>query len=292
MRTEDHWNQFRGPQGNGIAVTEDLPVVFDESRNVRWKVPIPDAGWSSPVIWEDEIWLTTGSDEKGEFRAVCIDRNSGEVTKNLKVFDGIERKVDPSYAFDSPHLNSPATPTPVVEEDQIFLSFGSQGIACLDRRTGNKRWERRDLRVYQPVRQGSSPIVDDDHLYVAFDGTDQQFFVALDKRTGKTLWQVDREVETDWTQTLRKRGLSSAKGGKPNDNKKSFATATLINVEGERQLIAPAAEAIIAYDPSTGRERWRTVHPGGFNIAARPVFANGLVYVFTSGLNSFLLAVR
>jgi len=125
--------------------------------------------------------------------------------------------------------------------------------------------------------------VDDKNLYVAFDGTDQQFFVALDKETGDTRWKVDRNVDT---------GLSLTKGGKPNDNKKSFATATLIEVDGTRQLIAPAAEAIVSYAPETGHELWRTIHPGGFNVAARPIYANGLVYVFTSGLNNLLMAVR
>ncbi|MGI9470536.1 MAG: PQQ-binding-like beta-propeller repeat protein [Rubripirellula sp.] len=292
QQAPQHWNQFRGPSGDGIATTNHMPIDFDESTNVRWKISIPHAGWSSPVIWENEIWLTTGSVETKELRAICIDLETGKVKQDIKVFDMVERKVDPAYAFDSPHLNSPATPTSVVEEDRVYVSFGSQGIACLDRQTGDKVWERRDLRIYQPVRQGSSPIVDDDNLYVAFDGTDQQFFIALDKGSGDTRWRVDRNVETDWRATLQGSGLSAKKGGKPNDNKKSFATATLIEVDGKRQLIAPAAEATISYAPETGEELWRTVHPGGFNVAARPIFANGLVYVFTSGLNHFLMGIR
>ena len=289
---DDNWSQFRGPNGDGKAAGNSLPVEFDEAKNVRWKITIPDSGWSSPVVWENEVWLTTGSDEKKELRAICIDLETGKVKRDVKVFDMIERKVDPAYAFDSPHLNSPATPTSVVEEDRVYVSFGSQGIACLDRQTGEKIWERRDLRIYQPVRQGSSPIVDDKNLYVAFDGTDQQFFVALDKESGDTRWKVDRNVETDWRETLSDRGLSPKKGGKPNDNKKSFATATLIKVDGRRQLIAPAAEAMISYAPETGEELWRTIHPGGFNVAARPIYENGLVYVFTSGLNNVLLGIR
>ncbi|MEC8553646.1 MAG: PQQ-binding-like beta-propeller repeat protein [Planctomycetota bacterium] len=289
---DEHWNQFRGHSGNGISSEKSPPVEFDEARNVRWKTRIPDSGWSSPVVWGNEIWLTTGSDENRELRAICVDVGTGKIIRNIKVFDMIERKVDSAYAFDSPHLNSPATPTSVVEEDRLYVSFGSQGIACLDRQTGENIWERRDLRIYQPVRQGSSPIVDDENLYVAFDGTDQQFFVALDKETGDTRWKVDRNVDTDYHAALSDRGLSPKKGGKPNDNKKSFATATLIEVEGQRQLIAPAAEAIISYDPVTGKELWRTVHPGGFNVAARPIYASGLVFVFTSGLNNHLMGIR
>jgi len=292
LNAEDHWNQFRGPSGNGISMATNVPIHFDESNNVRWKTFIDDSGWSSPVIWENEIWITTGSDEKNELRAICVDLKTGGIKQNIKVFDMLPRKIDPAYVYDSPHLNSPATPTPVVEKDHVFVSFGSQGIACLNRQTGKTVWERRDLRIYQPVRQGSSPIVDNKRLYVAFDGTDQQFFIALDKKTGKTHWKMDRNTNTDWKETLRERGLSDNKGGKPNDNKKSFATASLIQVDGKRQLIAPGAEAVISYDPVTGKELWRTVHPGGFNIASRPIYANGLVYVFTSGLNNILIAIR
>ncbi|MEO1618644.1 MAG: PQQ-binding-like beta-propeller repeat protein [Planctomycetota bacterium] len=289
-----HWNQFRGPRGNGVSFANNLPVKFDESKNVRWKTAITGEGWSSPVVWENEIWLTAGDRKKNELRAICVDIASGEIVKDVKVFDTVPRKVDPAYMHDSPHLNSMATPTPVVEEERVFVSFGSQGIACLDRRTGDKLWERRDLRVYQPVRQGSSPIVDDNNVYMAFDGTDQQFFVALDKQTGKTRWKRDRNVATDWGSTLRARGLEPKKGGggKPGDNHKAFATAHLIVADGQRQLIAPAAEATIAYNPDNGEELWRVVHPGGFNVAARPLYAHGLVYVFTSGLTGYLMGIR
>ncbi|MEL6898588.1 MAG: PQQ-binding-like beta-propeller repeat protein, partial [Planctomycetota bacterium] len=290
----EHWNQFRGPDGNGVGTATTLPVRFDEAENVRWKVAIPDSGWSSPVVWENEVWVTTGSEEKRELRAICLDLESGATVHNIKVFDMIDRKVDPAYVHDSPHLNSVATPTSVVEEEHVFVSFGSQGLACLNRKTGQKIWERRDLRIYQPVRQGSSPIVDKENLYVAFDGTDRQFFIAIDKRTGQTRWKRDRNTQTDWEQTLRQRGLEPKKdgGGKPGDNKKSFATAHLIQVDGQRQVVAPAAEATIAYDPKTGDEIWRVMHPGGFNVSARPLHEHGLIYVFTSGLTGYLMGIR
>ena len=286
-----HWNQFRGPAGDGVSESKLLPVEFDELKNVRWKVGIPEQGWSSPVVWGDQIWLTSGSDEKKELRAICVDLESGRIKHNIKVFDMVERKVDPAYRYDSPHLNSPATPTPVVEAECVYVSFGSQGIACLDRSTGKTLWERRDLRVYQPVRQGSSPIVDDQNLYVAYDGTDDQFFVALDKKSGATRWKVSRDIDSDFESLLQEKGMRS-KGGKPGDSQKAFATAKLIEVDGKRQLIAPAGEATIAYDPETGKELWRVRHPGGFNVAARPLYAHNLVYIFTSGLTGYLMAIR
>ena len=285
-----YWNQFRGPTGDGVSDSTSLPIEFDESKNIRWKVAIPDQGWSSPVVWENEIWLTSGSDEKKELRAICVDLDSGSIKKNIKVFDMVEREVDPAYRFDSPHLNSPATPTPVVEAECVYVSFGSQGIACLDRKSGRTLWERRDLRVYQPVRQGSSPIVDDQSLYVAYDGTDDQFFVALNKQTGETRWKMNR-VPIAAGESLGAK-LDLKKIGKPGDSKKAFATAKLIAVNGQRQLIAPGGEVTVAYDPETGSEIWRVRHPGGFNVAARPLFAHGMTYIFTSGLTGYLLAIK
>lgn len=283
---EAQWNQFRGPNGDGKTDTE-VPVEFSETQNVRWKVAIPDDGWSSPVVWGNEIWLTTGSDEKRELRALCVDLETGKILKNIKVFDMIETPRVEAYPGHSYHLNSPATPTPVVEEGRIYVHFGSQGIACLDTNGGEKIWERRDLICYQPVRQGSSPIVDDEAVYVAYDGLDKQFFIALDKDTGETLWKMDRNVETDPELAER---LATIK--KPGDTKKSFATAQLIEVNGQTQVIAPAGEATMAYDPRTGEELWRVRHAGGFNVAARPLYTHGMIYVFTSGMTGHLLAVR
>ena len=85
--SEKHWNQFRGPEGDGISPAADLPTKFDEASNVRWKTAIANQGWSSPVVWENEIWVTTGSDDKQELRALCIDLNSGNILKDIKVFE-------------------------------------------------------------------------------------------------------------------------------------------------------------------------------------------------------------
>ncbi|MCH2611412.1 MAG: PQQ-like beta-propeller repeat protein [Pirellulales bacterium] len=222
--SKDQWNQFRGPKGDGTSTVKQLPESFDEEVNVTWKTRVSGTGWSSPVIWEDDIWISSGDAASKELRAICVSFETGKITKNIKVFDMVPRPRDPAYKYDSPHLNSPATPTPVVEEDRLFISYGSQGIACIDRKSGATLWKRRDLRIYQPVRQGSSPIVDTDTLYVAFDGTDQQYFIALYKSTGDTKWKAKREIDTDWAKTLATKGFSPKGGGKPNDNKKSFAT--------------------------------------------------------------------
>ena len=291
VEDRSYWNQFRGPNGDGKSLTTNLPVEFGETKNVRWKTPIHDEGWSSPVVWDNQIWLTTGREDGSELFAICVDLESGDIVHDIKVFD----VADPQKAYGG--LNTHATPTPIVEEGRIYVHFGTYGTACLDRQTGQKLWERRDLNCDHRVRPASSPIIDGDSLLLHFDGVDAQFVAALDKNTGNTLWLRNREVDSDLGTVLKAEGLSDAdiektKKAKPNDNRKAYATPTIIAYQGQQQLVSPAAEVTFSYDPKTGEELWRVRHPGwGWNAACRPIFEHGLVYV-TTGISRRLLAVR
>jgi outer membrane protein assembly factor BamB len=219
------------------------------------------------------------------------DLESGDVIHDIKVFD----VANPQKAYGG--LNTHATPTPIVEDERIYVHFGTYGTACLDTKTGKKLWERRDLNCDHRVRPASSPIIDEDSLFLHFDGVDVQFLTALDKNTGRTLWLKHREVNSDLGAVLKAEGLSDAdieevKKEKPGDNRKAYATPTIIEFQGKKQLISPAAEVTFSYDPKTGEELWRVRHPGwGWNAACRPIFEHGLVY-FTTGFSKHLLAVR
>lgn len=270
-----------------------MPVEFGEGKDVRWKTAIHGDGWSSPVIWENQIWLTTGSDETEELFAVCVDLETGRILHDIKVFDFIDVPLVEAYKSRF-QMNSPASPTPVVEEHRVYVHYGPQSTACLDAKTCEILWERRDLHCDQIQYGGSSPMVDEESLFVAFDGVDKQFFVALDKETGDTRWKQDRNVNSDWEATLRASGAdpSGIMSSKLGDNKKSFATAHIIEHKSRRQVIAPGGEAIISYDPTTGEEFWRVQYLGHYNIAARPLFENGLVYVYVTGPSERMLAIR
>jgi len=290
-QNQGDWNQFRGPNGDGKSLAQNLPIEFSETKNLRWKTPIHDQGWSSPVVWGNQIWLTTGREDGSELFAICVDLESGEVIHDIKVFDVAE----PQKAYGG--LNTHATPTPIVEEGRIYVHFGTYGTACLDTETGKRLWERRDLNCDHRVRPASSPIIDGDSLFLHFDGVDVQFAAALNKNTGQILWLHNREGKLDLAAVLKAEGLSDAdieetKKEKPNDNRKAYATPTVIKYQGQRQLISPAAEVTFSYDPKTGKELWRVRHPGwGWNAACRPIFEHGLVYL-TTGLSKRLLAVR
>jgi outer membrane protein assembly factor BamB len=291
VEDKDYWNQFRGPNGDGKSLAMNLPVEFSETKNVRWKTPIHDKGWSSPVVWGNQIWLTTALDDGKELFAICVDLDSGKIVHDIKVFD-VEH---PQSEW--PDQNSHASPTPVVEDGRVYVHFGTCGTACLDTKTGEKLWERRDLNCYHRVRAGSSPIIDGDSLFLHFDGVDVQFIAALNKNTGKTLWLRNRGIESDLGAMLKAEGFSDAdieetKKEKPNDNRKSYATPTIIEYQGKRQLISPGAEVTFSYDPKTGEELWRVRHQRmGFNVTCRPIFDHGLVF-FTTGYARRLLAVQ
>lgn len=287
---ETYWNQFRGPSGDGISTATGLPVEFGEGENVRWKTPIHDQGWSSPVVWGSQIWLTTALEDGTELFAICVDLESGEIIHDIKVFDVAEPQKE--WLGHNTH----ATPTPIVEEGRVYVHFGTYGTACLDTKTGEKLWENRELHCDHRVRPASSPIIDGASLILTFDGVDTQFVASLDKNTGKILWLKPREGARDLAATLKAAGLSDAdiaetKIEKPNDNRKSYATPTIIEHEGRKQLISPGAEVTFSYDPETGDENWRVMHEGwGWNVATRPVFANGLVYT-TMGVSKRLVAI-
>ncbi|MCX7420131.1 MAG: PQQ-binding-like beta-propeller repeat protein [Planctomycetia bacterium] len=278
----ENWNQFRGPHGDGTTTEKGLPVKFGEgSPEIVWKTPITGRAWSSPVVWENQIWLTNGPeiqnttkekpklDKPIELFAVCIDLESGKVIHNLKMFE-----------FDKPQFthatNSYASPTAYIEEGRVYIHFGAYGTACLDTKTGEKIWERHDLECDHFRGPGSSPIVHDGLVYLTFDGYDAQYITALDKLTGKTVWKKDRGIDFGTTD---------------GDAKKAYSTPLIIK-EGQRELlISPFAAATIAYDPKTGEPIW-TVRHGGMNAAGRPLFGNGLLYINSADGPNPLIAVR
>ncbi len=264
----ENWPEFRGPTGDGHSDARDLPTKWSEKENVRWKTAIHGKGWSSPVIWERQIWLTTAPTDGKELYAVCVDRDSGKMLHDIKVFDV------PKPAF-CHAFNSYASPTPAIEAGRVYVHFGSAGTACVDTATGKVLWERRDLPCDHWRGAGSSPILYGDLLILTFDGYDYQYLVALNKKDGKTVWKKDRDID-----------YHMADG----DLKKAYATPRVVEVEGKPQMICPSAEATVAYNPLTGEEIWRVIH-GGMNASARPVIAQGHVYL-TSGHTGRLLSVR
>src|ERR1051325_2772116 len=160
-----NWPEFRGPNGDGHADSKNLPIKWSESESVRWKTPIHGRAWSSPVIQDGQIWLTTATPDGHQLFGVCVDAPTGKIVHDLKLFD----VAVPQFRHD---FNSYASPTPALETGRAYVTFGSPGTACLDTKTGTVLWQRTDFVCNHFRGAGSSPIIYNDLLIMNFDGSD------------------------------------------------------------------------------------------------------------------------
>jgi outer membrane protein assembly factor BamB len=274
----ENWPQFRGPNGDGVSDAKELPLTWSETNHVKWKTPIHGKAWSSPVIWGKQIWMTTANTNGTELSVVCLDRDTGKVVRDQKLFD-VEK---PQYCIP---FNSYASPTPVIEKGRLYASFGSPGTACIDTSTGKVLWERRDFVCNHYRAPGSSPILHQGLLLMNFDGSDHQFMVALDKKNGRTVWRRERSVDH---KDLGNDGKPQSEG----DFRKAFSTPHVAMIDGKPMLVSSGAKATYGYEPMTGEELWRVEERTSHSASARPVAGHGLVYVLTGWSNGQLLAIK
>lgn len=292
---EPEWPQWRGPAGEGHApAAHDLPLTWSETEHVAWKTPIAGRGWSSPVIGDGRIWLTTaveraasaeakaralaGNRMAGQLevsgavtiRAVCLDQAKGTILHDVALFT-IE---DPQPIH---KLNSFASPSPVLAGGRLYCHLGDFGAACLDAATGEVLWRNRELRLNHENGPGSTPVVWRDRLIVHLDGSDVQSIAAYDTATGVIAWQTARSGVLREDPQL----------------KKAYGTPLVVSLGGRDVVVSPAADWLYAYDPATGEELWKTSYGVlGFSIVPRPVTAGGLLFLSTSFMQPELLAVR
>ena len=272
------WPQFRGPLGTGhIPGGQALPAEWSETKNVDWKVALPGRAWSSPVVWVDKIWLTTAGEKGHKLTGLCVNANSGKIIFEKQLFSVAK----PQFAH---KFNSYASPTPVVEEDRVYLTWGSPGTACLDTKTKEVLWARDDFVCDHFRGSGSSPVIHGKLLILTFDGADHQYVAALNKRTGKTVWRTERSVDFK----------DLGQDGKPyrdGDMRKGYSTPIVIRHGGVTQLISIGAMACYGYDPLTGKELWRITERAQHSASTRPVYGHGMLFYPTGFAKGQLLAV-
>jgi outer membrane protein assembly factor BamB len=276
VQAED-WPQFRGPGGQGEAAA-DLPLTWSETAKVTWQTPIHGRAWSSPIVVGSRVWLTTATPDGKRLGVVAVDRDTGRIVHDATLFEVPE----PQFAHE---FNTYASPTPASDGARIYVTFGSPGTAALDASTGAVLWTRRDLECNHFRGAGSSPVVFRDRLILHFDGSDQQYVVALDTKTGRTLWKTPRSIDF---KDLEPDGRIAADG----DMRKAFATPHVIDVAGAPVVISTGSKATYGYDPMTGRELWRVEERNAHSGSTRPVAGHGLVFVPTGFPKGALLAIR
>ena len=276
------WADFRGPFFNGHVTQDDkpvgLPLNWSETQNVKWKTAIPYRGWSTPVVMGGQVWLTTATEDGHDFFVICVEAETGKVRLQEKLFhsDNPEPLGNPTNCY--------ASPSPVIEAGRVYVHFGSYGTACLDTASGKTIWQRTDLPCRHYRGPASSPILFEDLLILTMDGVDTQYLVALDKKTGRTVWKTNRSTDFG---DLGPDGMPSREG----DLRKGFSTPVIIDLKGKPLMISSGSKAIFGYDPRTGQERWKIQHPSHTSVI-RPVYVNGLVIFVTGMGKAELWAVR
>ncbi|MCS7470403.1 PQQ-binding-like beta-propeller repeat protein [Stieleria sp. ICT_E10.1] len=291
------WPQFRGPGGDGIVTDQHTPLTFGEKENLAWKTELPGKAWSSPVIDDGVVWATTAIEvfpseeerldllraagiEEKKFKQLAVakairlklfalDLESGRQLADIDLTE-VETP-DPIHS-----LNSYASPTPVIDGPNIYCHFGTYGTFCVNRDSRQIEWQRQ-LPLDHSVGPGSSPFIDGQRLILIQDGIERQYVTALDKSTGKTLWETDRPE------------MDAPTG----DQKKAYCTPIKITDRlGREQLICMGSQWMVAYEPATGNEIWKVRHGKGFSVVPRPVYADGIVYFSTGFGKPQLWAVK
>lgn len=257
---QENWTHFRGSEMNGISEDQDLPMLWNDSTNIIWKTGINGKGWSSPVVYGDQVWLTYAETDGKQMSGICIDFNSGKLIYKIELFQ-------PDSVYPKHSVNTYATPTPCIEDGFVYMNFGTYGTACIDTKNGKVVWKRTDLNCDHVQGPGSSPILYKDLIILHFEGIDVQYLVALNKANGELVWKTDRPVNL--YEPMAPIG------------RKAYITPIIVNVNGQDLLISNGSAVCIAYNPLTGEEIWRIVE-GEDSTIAMPVSENGTVYFYTS----------
>ncbi len=248
----DNWPQFRGPNSDGHVLNCSSPLEWSDTKNVCWKVRIEGLGWSSPVVVDGKVYLTTAVPNASglSLRAMAIDANTGEV-----VWDREVRTVDEVPAIHA--KNSHASPTPIVSDGVVFVHFGALGITCLNANDGSVVWQNAEIDYPHVHGSGGSPILHDGKLVIVCDGSSNPFVAAIDAKTGQVVWKTVRSVQPRISH--------------------SFVTPTVTKLDGRWQVLAPGPDHFAAYDLETGEELWKVLAPG-WSVVPQPALGHGMVF--------------
>ncbi len=267
-----NWPAWRGPTGDGVCTETGLPLTWSPTENVKWKAPLPERGNSTPILWGDRVFVTQAINKDMKRLLLCFDRTTGRELWRVGTTGEKELTHD---------TNPYCSASPATDGERIVVSFGSAGVFCYDF-AGKELWKR-DLGVQRHIwGNASSPVLAGDLCYLNFGPGERTFLIALDKKTGTTVWQHDEP------------GGASGEV-KPADPKKPAWIGAwsdpLVRRVGERgELIMTYPGRVCAFDPASGRELWTCAGLSPL-VYASPIFAVGIA-VGMSGFGGSALAVR
>jgi outer membrane protein assembly factor BamB len=278
-----YWPQWRGPLANGVAPNANPPVEWSEQKNIRWKIALPGKGHSSPIVFGDSVFLTASvpigealppvhDSAPGVHDSVPVTHRHQFVVLAVSRRDGkiLWKKVlREEFPHEGGHVTgSLASNSPVTDGEHLFVFLGSRGLYCLDMK-GDVKWQK-DLGRMQTLHshgEGSSPVLHGDTLIVNWDHEGDSFLYAFDKRTGRQLWKVARDEKTSW------------------------ATPLIVEVDGRPQVIVSATKRVRGYDLATGTLLWECAGLTD-NVVSSPVHAGGMLIAGNSYYRQAMLGIR
>ncbi|MDB6032953.1 MAG: hypothetical protein JWM16_3291 [Verrucomicrobiales bacterium] len=259
------WPSFRGPDGLGITSEKSLPVEWSKEKNITWKLALPGKGASSPIIVGDRVYMTAQTEDNG-LHVLAIDRKKGELLWDQEIERG---------KLHANNLHNMATPTPVSDGKLVWAMFGTGDLVCLDR-AGKVQWKRNLVKEYGVYKTnhgyGSSPMLDDGKLFIVCMHQGPSYVLALDGKSGKSLWKEDRNLEAK------------------EEAQDSYSSPIFLRAKGRTQLVLEGAEMVTAYDPAKGNLLWssgglKVPHPYGRTISGLAA-GEGTVIAVASGFQN------
>jgi len=264
------WPAWRGPLGTGLTEEKNLPVKWSTTENVKWRIPLPEPGNSTPIVWGDRVFLTQAI---GDRRTVmCVSRANGKLIWQQGVTTKEKEPTHPTNPY--------CSASPVTDGERLIVSFASDGLFCYDL-DGELLWSRTDLgRQIHIWGAGVSPVIHGDLCFVNFGPGETTYLLAVEKKTGRTVWKHDEA--TGYSATTKGQEQGTYIG--------SWSTPVVMKVEGKDQLLMSWPRRLAAYDPADGRELWTCA---GLNplVYTSPVYGDGIV-VALGGFNGSAIAVR
>lgn len=290
-----HWPQWRGPDFNGMA-RGDAPTKWSDTENVKWKAAIPGRGHSTPVVWGDKIFLTTaiptakaapapeaanqgggrpggggrggpgggsGANQEHQFAVLCLDKKTGKI-----LWQKIATTSAPHEGYHGKY-GSFASNSPATDGKYVYAFFGSRGVYCYDL-NGKPIWQKDfnvKMQMHLQFGEGTAAVLEGDKLLLNFDHKAGSFLVALDKATGKEIWNTKREEISNWSAPL------------------------VVEHAGKKQVIISATTKVRSYNLNDGKLIWECAGLG-MNTIPAPVHQDGVVYVMSGFRDPKLLAIK
>ncbi|MCK5147312.1 PQQ-like beta-propeller repeat protein [bacterium] len=290
LSAQNHWPQWRGPLMTGEAASANLPLTWSETENIAWKTAIPGAGHATPVVWGDKVFVltavpddiiivekadTSAGEEGGRrhwmrgkkpdrvlhFTVLCLNLDSGNILWQTKVHSQLPHE--------GTHGDGTwASPSPVTDGEHVYAFFGSFGLYCLDF-DGKVIWQKDlgDMKIRATFGEGSSPALHEDKLIVQWDHEGDSFLVVINKTSGDELWRKDRDERTSWS------------------------TPVVVEVDGRPQILVNATGAMRGYDLETGNVVWEATGMT-VNVIPVPLVGQGVAYFMSGFRGEAMTAIR